>query len=75
MNAWTQKYDIETPVLSDAAPVVVGGVGGSGTRVVAQLLIELGFDMGSDLNESLDDLGFTALFKRRNLWPLERNGE
>ena len=37
----------------------------------AQLLQSLDFDMGSDLNESLDDLGFTALFKRPSLWPLE----
>ena len=29
--------------LSDTAPVVIGGIGGSGTRVVAGLL---GFDIG-----------------------------
>ena len=62
---------INPPVLSDAAPIVIGGIGGSGTRVVTQLLQSLGFDMGSDLNESLDDLRFTALFKRPSLWPLE----
>jgi len=60
-------------VVSDAAPVAVGGIGGSGTRVMAQLLIELGFNMGSDLNDSLDDLGFTALFKRLDLWPIDAN--
>lgn len=65
-----EELRIDCPPISDAAPVVIGGVGGSGTRVFAQLLIDLGFDMGSDLNESLDDLGFTALFKRRNLWPI-----
>lgn len=46
------------------APVVVGGVGGSGTRVVASLLAELGYFMGSDLNSSNDNLWFTLLFKR-----------
>lgn len=71
MSGWNQHSDIESPVLSDATPVVVGGIGGSGTRAIAQLLIEIGFDMGSDLNDSLDDLGFTALFKRSALWPLE----
>jgi len=64
---------IDCPVLSDAAPVVVGGVGGSGTRVIAQLLGSLDFDMGSDLNESLDDLSFTALFKRPSLWPIQQH--
>ncbi len=47
-----------------SAPVVVGGMGGSGTRVVASILSELGFFMGSDLNSSLDNQSFTLLFKR-----------
>lgn len=59
--------------LSDAAPIAVGGIGGSGTRLIARLLVELGYDMGSDLNDSLDELGFTALFKRIELWPLDAN--
>ena len=46
-------------------PIVVGGVGGSGTRVIAELLQMLGVFMGNDLNESLDNLAFTLLFKRR----------
>jgi hypothetical protein len=66
-----------TPVLTDpvstASPIAVGGVGGSGTRVVAHLLQELGVHMGHDLNRSLDDLSFTALFKRRSLWPIEQS--
>lgn len=70
MSLSDENLILDCPVVSDAAPVVVGGIGGSGTRVFAQLLRDLGFDMGSDLNESLDDLGFTALFKRRNLWPI-----
>lgn len=71
MSVPHENLIIACPVLSDAAPVVLGGIGGSGTRVVTQLLQSLGFDMGSDLNQSLDDLGFTALFKRPSLWPLE----
>ncbi|MDA8773483.1 hypothetical protein N9M65_02775 [Luminiphilus sp.] len=71
MSLSDENLIIDCPILSEAAPVVVGGIGGSGTRVIAQLLQSLDFDMGSDLNESLDDLGFTALFKRPSLWPLE----
>ena len=71
MSLSDENLIIDCPMLSDAAPVVVGGVGGSGTRVIAQLLQSLDFDMGSDLNESLDDLSFTTLFKRPSLWPLQ----
>jgi hypothetical protein len=39
-------------------------VGGSGTRVVAEILSTLGFYIGSDLNEASDNLLFTLLFKR-----------
>lgn len=45
-------------------PVVIGGVGGSGTRVVAELLENLGFYIGSDLNTASDNLTYTLLFKR-----------
>lgn len=44
--------------------VVVGGLGGSGTRIVAQILIDSGYYIGSDLNLSLDNLWFTMLLKR-----------
>jgi hypothetical protein len=45
-------------------PVVIGGLGGSGTRVAARLLLELGFNLGEDLNGALDNLSYTLLFKR-----------
>ncbi|MCD6258006.1 MAG: sulfotransferase [Helicobacteraceae bacterium] len=45
----------------------IGGVGGSGTRVVAELFKKLGYFMGDDLNESNDNLLFTLLFKRENI--------
>ncbi|WP_116367398.1 sulfotransferase [Parahaliea mediterranea] len=54
-------------------PVAVGGVGGSGTRLVAELLLRLGYDLGNDLNESFDNLTFTLLLKRLELWPPERH--
>jgi len=43
---------------------VIGGVGGSGTRLIAQCLKEAGFLMGVDLNNAYDNLWFTLLFKR-----------
>ncbi|MEM7358799.1 MAG: sulfotransferase [Pseudomonadota bacterium] len=44
-------------------PIAVGGVGGSGTRLVSKILCDLGIYMGSSLNHSLDNLWFTALMK------------
>lgn len=50
------------------APVIVSGVGGSGTRVVAEILARLGLFMGDDLNRSNDNMQLAALFPRiRNL--------
>jgi hypothetical protein len=48
-------------------PVAIGGVGGSGTRVGAALLGLLGYYIGDDLNDALDNLWFTLLFKRRSV--------
>jgi hypothetical protein len=47
-----------------SGPIAVGGIGGSGTRLLAEILIQLGFFMGLDLNSANDNLGFTFLFKR-----------
>jgi len=45
-------------------PIVIGGVGGSGTRVVAMILSKFGFYIGNDLNRASDNLLYTLLFKR-----------
>ena len=45
-------------------PIAVGGVGGSGTRVVANIMTATGFEIGSDLNEAQDNLWFNLLFFR-----------
>jgi sulfotransferase family protein len=50
-------------------PVAIGGVGGSGTRLIAEILRHLGYYMGGDLNRAADNLWFTLLFKRMELWP------
>lgn len=43
--------------------IAIGALGGSGTRAIAQLLIEAGIYMGDDLNGPNDNLVFTRLFK------------
>lgn len=58
------------PLPALPGPVVVGALGGSGTRLVADILAELGWFLGRDLNPERDNLWFTLLFKRRR-W-LER---
>jgi glycosyltransferase involved in cell wall biosynthesis len=50
-------------------PVAVGGLGGSGTRLVAAILREAGLDLGPDLNASLDNLWFTLLLVRPRWLP------
>jgi len=57
------------------APVAIGGVGGSGTRLIAAMLSRLGFYMGNDFNPANDNLTFTLLFKQKDLWPLNDNQE
>ncbi len=47
-----------------SCPVIIGGVGGSGTRVVAEIISHLGFYIGDDLNPAKDNLWFLLLFKR-----------
>lgn len=47
-----------------SSPLVIGGLGGSGTRVYAVALQDAGVDMGRHFNAALDNLVFTLLFKR-----------
>lgn len=46
----------------DSAPVVIGGVGGSGTRVVAEIVESLGFFIGDDLNHARDNMRLARRF-------------
>jgi len=66
---------LQTPALSEQPLVAIGGIGGSGTRAVAQIMQNAGLHMGHDLNVSLDDLAFTTLFKRHAALPIEANTE
>ena len=51
----------------DAGPIVIGGLGGSGTRLVVSLLNDMGVTFRGELNESLDNLWFSLLFVRRTI--------
>ncbi len=51
----------------DQSPIVIGGLGGSGTRLVVSLLRQMGVVFGGELNESLDNLWFSLLFVRRTI--------
>ncbi len=50
--------------------IAIGGIGGSGTRLVAQMLKELDYYIGDDLNEPNDNLLFTLLFKHESILTL-----
>ena len=52
----------------NTSPIVIGGIGGSGTRVIADILMHAGIYLGSNLNQSLDNLLFTVLLKRIELF-------
>jgi hypothetical protein len=52
--------------------VVVGGVGGSGTRLIASILATLGLNIGTDLNEAYDNLSFTLLYKHLNTLNMDQ---
>ena len=49
--------------MNNKPPIIISGLGGSGTRVVAEIFMHVGVFLGSDLNNSLDNLFFTFLFK------------
>jgi hypothetical protein len=49
----------------EKGPVVIGGMGGSGTRLVAEICSLFGIYLGDDLNLASDNLLYTLLFRRR----------
>lgn len=63
--------EMSTPI-DKKSPLVIGGIGGSGTRVVAEICQQLGIYLGSYLNGSLDNLWYTALFKRSDLFESKK---
>jgi len=67
------KRSIDSKTMNDAEAVVaIGGIGGSGTRVVAQIISLLGYHIGNQLNKESDNLLFTLLFKNPG-WFIKAN--
>jgi hypothetical protein len=54
------------------APIIVGGVGGSGTRLIMALLEGLGVQLGANLNGPKDALDFVGLYDEFIPLVLER---
>ena len=48
-------------------PITFGGVGGSGTRLFAQIMYLLNIYNGDCINDTEDNLMFTFLFKNRDI--------
>jgi len=48
--------------MKQGSPIAISGLGGSGTRVIADILIRAGVFLGDRLNTPLDNLWFTLLF-------------
>lgn len=46
------------------APLIIGATGGSGTRVVARLARQAGYDLGTDVNESEDAMAFRPFHEK-----------
>lgn len=55
---------IEIPTASKSSPLVIGATGGSGTRVVARIARQAGYDLGSHLNGAEDALEFIPFHDR-----------
>lgn len=56
-------------------PLVIGGIGGSGTRLVTEICQSIGFNLGEDLNKSLDNLTYTLLFRRYHWYTKNQHKE
>jgi hypothetical protein len=48
--------------IKNTQPILIGGVGGSGTRVIAQLLQHCAIFIGNDLNHALDNMTVARQF-------------
>jgi hypothetical protein len=60
------------PDLARPGPIFIGGIGGSGTRVVAGIFRDIGLPSGARLNDELDVLPFDDVCERFTTPVLEQ---
>lgn len=58
-----EMLDIHTSDTSNKPVIAIGAMGGSGTRVVAEILKMAGIFLGNNVNGAQDNLAFTRLFR------------
>lgn len=68
MSPWRRVVPLIDPA---RGPIVAGGLGGSGTRVVAEMMRHLDVYTGTDLNKAGDNKWFTLLCKLPR-WDLDQ---
>jgi len=56
-------------------PIVIAGIGGSGTRLLAEICSSAGVYLGDDLNQALDNLSYTLLFRRYSWFMKHRQDQ
>ena len=71
------EYARRSVAVTTSGPVVIGGTGGSGTRVVARLARHAGYDLGRNLNEAEDALEFYSFHEKwiNRFVSAERSGQ
>lgn len=66
-QAQHSRPDPQDSIHHQPPSVAIGGIGGSGTRIVAEIARALGIHTGSDLNSATDTLWFTLLLKHEGI--------
>lgn len=59
--------------MNNNQPIAIGGLGGSGTRLFAQIMYLFDVYMGNNINDTDDNLFITFLFKRKEILNISKN--
>ena len=75
----TERPTVRSSVHS-TGPLSIGGVGGGGTRVVAEIVERLGFFLGDNLNLAIDNLDYRGVVRFLPMvpgeqYPVQERGE